>query len=405
MQYASTKLPLPFRLVNTLGAVPGVAKLAGVRLEVDALLNAATRQTGLSNFGDPAFLEGLQILLRSLKRDAKLHFIGHFSLHQVIVDSLVNRLLLVETRKRNPELFTQPLIPPLIVLGLARSGTTYLHRMLAEDPAHYAPRYWELSRPLRHPGKRDNRRELARRELGLRKRMTNDLDHKHFITADTPEEDLIMLAPTLDSPLFWVLAPVYGYLDWYLAQDHKRKYQEYRAWLQVLQASVPGRRLVLKAPEHTGSLVALLDAVPEALLIQTHRDPVEAFASYTSLSLTTQGLATDTIDVQQNAAANLRFFEEEVRHNLRARTALPGAVHDVLYSDLVADPRGVVQRIYQHYQLAFTDAYQKSLDQYIQENPQGKHGTHHYAASAFGFSNDMVRARFTAYNERFGFAA
>lgn len=402
---AATNLSLPFRLLNAVGAVPGAKKLAGVKLGADALLQKATRQTGLTDFGNPGFLEGLQVLLTSVEQDARLHFVGRLGVYQVILDDLINRLLLAAAKKRTPALFSQPLVPPLIVLGLPRTGTTFLHRLLAEDSAHHAPRFWELAHPLPHPGKRDDRRLRAERDLGLRKRMTNDLDNKHFVTADAPEECMFMLASTFESMLFWVLAPVYGYLEWYLAQNRERKYLEYRSWLQVLQAAAQGRRLILKAPEHLGAVAALLRAVPEAQIVQTHRDPVTAFASFASLNLTTQGLATHDIDVQQNALANLHFLEEETRQNLLAREAYPKAVYDVYYNDLIADPVATVRGIYQHYGLELTDDFQRDLERYIRENPQGKHGRHRYAVSEHGLSGDVVRERFAAYNERFGFTS
>lgn len=250
MALITTKLPLPFRIVNAAGAVLNTLGLTRVRLEVGPLLRAATRQTGLTDFGDPVFLDGLRVLLDSVERDANLHFLGQLSVQQIVVDSLVNRLLLTEAQRRTPELFARPLIPPLIVLGLPHSGTTFLHRLLAEDPAHHAPRHWELSSPLPLPGKRDNRRRKAERFLRVRQFLTNDLDDKHFIAADAPEEDLFTLGATFEAWYFWMVAPVYGYLEWYLTQDHERKYREYRAWLQVLQAEHPGRRLVLKSPPH-----------------------------------------------------------------------------------------------------------------------------------------------------------
>lgn len=404
MRRASAKLPLPFRLLNVAGTVPGMARLSGLRLEPDALLRSAMRQTGLNDFGDPGFMEGLKVLLTSAEREAKLHVVGRLALQQVVVDDLSNRLLLEAAKRHTPDLFARPFLSPLIIMGLPRSGTTLLHRLLAEDPAHYAPRFWELARPLPQPGKPDDRRRKAERELALRKRMTRDLDAKHFVTADTPEEDLFMLASSFETLLYWVLAPVYSYLDWYLKGDRVRKYQEYRAWLHVLQALVPGRRLVLKAPEHTGALAALLQAVPEARLVQTHRDSVTVFGSFVSLNLTTQGLATDTLDVRRNAEANLTLLERELARNLHDREAHPEAVYDVRYDDLVGDPAGTVQAIYQHYGLALSGAYRGRLGQYIRENPQGKHGVHRYAASDVGFTDEAVRGRFAAYNERFGFA-
>lgn len=404
MGFTTTNPPLPFRMANAAGAALGTLGISGVHLEEDALLQDARRKTGLADFGDPGFLDGLRALLGSIEHDANLHFVGRLGLRRVILDGLVNRLLLTEEQKRAPERFAGPLIPPLVVLGLPRSGTTFLHRLLAEDPANYASPYWELTRPLPLPGRPDTRRRDGARVLRAGKYLIGDLDRKHFTAADAAEEDVIMLGATFESWYFWSNASVYGYLEWYLSQDHARKYREYRAWLQVLQAAHPGRRLVLKSPEHTGGLSALLRAVPEALPVQLHRDPVTAFASYVSLTRTGQVALADAVDPARNAAANLRLLAEEADRNLAARDANPGAVLDVYYDDLTADPVGVVDRVYGHHGLTPTDAGRGAMDRYAKENPRGKHGAHRYAVGDTGLGEDAVRARFAAYNERFGFA-
>jgi hypothetical protein len=108
------------------------------------------------------------------------------------------------------------------VTGLPRSGTTLLHRMLAADPAHYGPPYWELARSVVPPGWPDHRRWYAAMTLGLRGLLARDLDRKHFVAVDTPEEDLHTLGATFQSWYYWMAAPVYGYLDWYLSQDYRR---------------------------------------------------------------------------------------------------------------------------------------------------------------------------------------
>ncbi len=392
-------------MLRAIGTTLNTLGLARVRLEVDPLLETAAKKTGLTDFGDPGFLDGLQVLLGSAEQEARLHFIGRLSIRQTVIEGLVNRLLLTEAQKQTPELFARPLIPPLIILGLPRSGTTFLHRLLAEDPAHHAPRQWELSSPLPFPGRPDNRRKKAERSVKARKLLTNDLEQKHFIAVDSPEEDLFTLAATFEAWYFWMVAPVYGYLEWYLTQSHRRKYREYRAWLQVLQAAHPGRRLVLKAPEHTGALSMLLRAVPEARLVQLHRDPVAVFASFSSLGQTTQALSTNAFDRKRVAAANLRLLAEEARRNLAGRDANPDTVLDIQYDDLISDPKNTVRRVYEHYKLSFTGACQENMERYIKENPQDKHGVHRYSTKNFGFDDDTVRAHFTAYSERFGFAA
>ena len=129
-------LPLRFRLWNTAAKYSQARRLPIARLDEETLNKAAIKETGLTDFGDPSYREGLLALIESAEKDANLHFIGRMLVHGMVVNYLANRLLLAEALKRKPEVFKRALIPPIIILGLPRTGTTLLHRMLATDPAH-----------------------------------------------------------------------------------------------------------------------------------------------------------------------------------------------------------------------------------------------------------------------------
>ena len=399
-------LPLGFRFLNATGRFLRAAHLPIARLDEESVLEAAVKETGLTDFGVPYYREGLSRLLVSAENDAALHFIGRLAYRETVVNSLVNRLLLTEARKRTPEIFQRPLAPPIIVLGLPRSGTTFLHRLLALDPMHRGVPLWELVRPLRDvdsADQPDRRRQIFQGKLKGRQRLLPDLDRKHYTRADAPEECIWLLAASFHSPIFWVLGPVYSYLEWYKSQDRLQSYREYRLFLQVLQAVDPARRLALKAPAHTGALEALLKTVPEALLVQTHRDPVEASNSLNSLFYSLHSGMTERLDVRRMAQANLRHQEHEIALNLAARDTHPGTVFDVYYERLVADPIGTVRGVYDHYGLAWSEAFEQRLRSYVQQNPRGKHGPHRYTPEDFGQTNEAIAEGFAAYSERFGF--
>lgn len=167
--------PLPIRVLNAVGSATRAKRLRRFRLEETALKEAAVRATGLSDFGHAHFEAGLRVLLASIKLDTSLHFFGQMLLRQTTVGSLTNRLLLVETQKRRPDVFSAPLTPPLIVLGLPRSGTTHLHRLLAQDPEHHAPPFWELLRPFAQSGEPDERRETLSKGLDTFRKHSSQL--------------------------------------------------------------------------------------------------------------------------------------------------------------------------------------------------------------------------------------
>src|SRR5215203_3890539 len=395
-------LPLRFRVLNTVGKHLGAVRLPFAALDEEVLVEAAVKATGLTEFGDDHHREGLLRLLESVENDAALHLSGQLAFREAIVGSLINRLLLTEARKQNPETFRKPLKSPIIVLGLPRSGTTFLHRLLAMDPAHRAVPWWELARPLPDPDsddKSDRRRQVFQKKLRRLQKITPDLDRKHYTRVDTPEECIWLLANTFLSPAFWALAPVYGYLDWYKDQDRLRAYYEYRLHLQVLQAADPTRRLALKSSTHTGAIEALLQTVPGALLVQTHRNPAEATVSLASLLYSVHSRMTERLDVRKMTKALLSFHEHQIARNLAARDVHPGVIFDVYYDRLVADPVGVVRDIYDHYGLAWSEEFQERLHYYVRQNPRGKHGAHQYAPASFGQTGETISERFAAYIE------
>jgi hypothetical protein len=400
-----SSLPFRFRLLNVVGRSLRATKLPDARFDEETVHRVAKKQTGLSDFGDPYYREGLSRLLGSAENDADLHFVGRLAYREIIVNSLANRLMLGEARKRTLEVFRRPLIPPIIVLGLHRSGTTFLHRMLALDPMHRGVPLWELVRPFPDggfaSGRADRRRQVVQRRLHSRQKLAPDLDRKHYTRADTPEECNWLLASTFLSPLFWTFAPVYGYLEWYKDQDRLQASYEYRLLLQVLQAVDPTRRLALKAPAHTGAVEALLQTVPGALLIQTHRNPAETSASLTSLFYSLHSRMTDRLDVRRMTEAILSFQEDQIERNLAARDTHPGALFDVYYDRLVTDPIGTVRDIYDHYDLAWSEEFAQRLNNYVQHNPRGKYGAHRYAPEDFGQTEEAISERFAAYIERF----
>lgn len=369
--------------------------------DVDQLIAAARRRTGLSDLGDEGELAGLGVLLRSLAQDTRLSLAGRISFRQFFVGILANRLMLTETRRARPELLAAPLNSPIVVTGLPRSGTTLVHRMLAADPDNHAPPTWESMHPFPPSGRFDSRRLRARLGMSARMVLVRDMDRIHYTAVDEPEEDLVLLATTFESWLFWAAAPVDAYNDWYFVQERAAKYREYRAWLQVYQSAHPGKRLVVKAPEHIGAFTALRAAIPEANIVQLHRNPVEVFPSHVSLVRATHRVSVKDTDPVRVGRGTFRLLTTETDRNLKERDGHP--VVDVRYDDLVADPRAEAARIYRECGLAQTDTARAATDRYVRENPQGKRGVHRYSMSDTGLSEDEVRDGFAAYNARFGF--
>ena len=138
MQTQKPDLPLSLKVIGVAAKLISALHLSPTRLDEDSVCEDAVKAAGLSDFGDPDFREGLQALLRSCQQDAGLHPIGRLVARDMLTNFLIQRLKLMEARLQEPEIFRQPLTAPLIVTGMARSGTTFLHNLLASDPANRA---------------------------------------------------------------------------------------------------------------------------------------------------------------------------------------------------------------------------------------------------------------------------
>lgn len=192
-------------------------------------------------------------------------------------------------------------------------------------------------------------------------------------------------------------------MEWYLAEsDYLQKYREYRWLLQFFQSQAPAQRLIMKSPAHTGNLNTLKETIPEAMVIQTHRDPVTCVISVCSLIYTYHRAVTNKIQIQEMINLILRLYESWFRRSIAYRETHPDVVYDVYFNSLVSDPVGTVRGIYSHYDLPWTDAYESDLTKFIQQNPKDKHGKHRYSASDFGLTETEIADRFQFYSDRFG---
>lgn len=369
------------------------------RLDRDLFENTAIAATGLDDFGKEYYGAGLDILLTSLRREAELTFLGSIMNQRAIVLALKQRLLLEDLRKRDPDFLKREILPPIIVTGLPRTGTTLVHRLLAEDPASRAPLLRELVTPI-GPASRlttfiDNTR--FRIELATLRFQTSGLDAMHMSRIDEPEECMFAMSLSFRSMLFWTLAPAYSYMEWYKDALRAKKYRDYRDILRLLQARAPERRLVLKAPEHLGSLAALLRAVPEALVVVCHRHTPDAVTSFNSLIHALHQSVSTSPDPRKVAEINLGCFEAETRRYVEARAAWGDRILEIDYDRLVADPLSVAAAIYDRAGLALTPDLARKFQAFIAANPKDKYGRHRYTPSDFGQTEGMIAERLAHY--------
>lgn len=372
---------------------------------VEDLHASATKLTGLEDFGADDYRDGLEVLLESFTRDAGLTPLGN-SVHRAFLrGALVARLLSEAAWRRHPEHAEVPVERPIFVTGLTRTGTTALHRLLTADPAHQGLELWLTEVPQPRPPRetwRDNP-IFQQIQQGYEQHHVEHPEFMglHYISADTVEECWQLLRQSMRSISYECLAHVPTYSRWLAGQDWTDAYRRHRRNLQLIGLPDQHKRWVLKNPSHLFALDELLAVYPDALVIQTHRDPRTAMASTCSLSrATTEGWSKAfTPEVIGRTQLDLwargleSFTEARSRHD-------PAQFYDVAYDDFVADPIGTVEAIYRHFGLAMTDAARDAMSSLHRESSSGKaKPAHRYALSDFGLTAEQVDERFAGYGK------
>jgi hypothetical protein len=405
---ANSTYPKLLKLINTTGRWLLNNGSSWVRLEERKLLDKACEKTGLEDFGDSSFLEPLRVLLQSFEDDAALSFMGRICVQNDLVRMLSNRLRLVADRKRHPEIGSEAVRRPLFITGLPRSGTTFLHALLAQDPAHRAPLVWELLHPSPPPERAtfetDPRIALTARELKMLDLLMPDFKTVHLIDARLPQECIAITSHDFRSHVFESMYAVSTYRAWYDREDKRPAYDYHRRFLQHLQWRCPGDRWVLKAPSHLLALEALLSVYPDAMIILTHRDPLKVLASCASFTEVLRRAFSDSVDKEALALEVRSRWEAGAQLAIDSRK-LPGQFLDVHFSSLVKDPLAVARDIYRHFDLEFTPAAESAMQRFLAANPKDNGGVHVYSLEEFNLDPSEERRRFQFYTDFFGIEA
>ncbi|KIG14737.1 hypothetical protein DB30_06323 [Enhygromyxa salina] len=402
--YANPYRPLAVRLFNALGRVKP--------FDLDDLVAAATRSAGHERFASDAFREPLARLIESLHSTAKLSPIGRFMTAQHIAGGLATNLRAGELFTRHGALQDLELARPVMVCGLARSGTTLLQRMLAQLPGARAIPAWEAYDPIPARGQEpggdplaDPRVKRQRAADKFLRWLSPDLFAVHPMDALAPEEEVLILANLFQSGVPESTYDVSDYAAWLEQQDPTPAYAWLADCMRVLQWQRPGDFWVLKSPHHLEWLDVVFNVFPDVTVIQTHRDPVQTVPSFCSLVAHGWGIMSDAIDPHVVGRHWDRKIDRMLTRALATRDARDGAGFvDVDYRDLLGDPLAVMARVCEAVGLPWDDSIRAKLQVWLANNRQHEHGLHRYAAEDFGLSAEGLASRYGRYRERFDLA-
>jgi hypothetical protein len=378
-------------------------------LDPGALLAEARRETGLEHFDGPPIEEPLERLTQALNTEARLNDVGRHVWHARILGTLVTRLRAREWFGQHPEILEERLPPVIVILGLARTGTTLLHRLLAVDPRVYTAAWWECRFPV--PAADDvagtQRIAAAKAEIAAILEAQPGLAAIHPFDALGADEDIMLIDQTFLSTTAESLACIPSYRAWVHAQDLRPAYRylltllKFLQWQKKQRGEGEGERWVLKTPMHLGYVDVLDELLPDATFVQTHRDPITtipSFASFVHELWQSGSVAADAREAARQWSATL---EEHLNHCLAVRDRLPREKFiDVDFRDAVSRPVQVVERIYEHIGMPMTQEASRRIQSYMSSHPREGRPPHEYTLEQFGFTRAELERRFKAYRER-----
>jgi hypothetical protein len=405
---SAARKPLLLRFINALCESLDQIGFKTRNLDMETLTRTAMRKTGLSEWGDSDFQSAFETLIDSLQHDADLSFFGRIMAYRVVLNSLVNRLLLVREMNKLPNLASIALKPMLTIAALPRTGTTLLQRLLAQDPDSLSLPLWVLMKPIPastlsiSPFKQKVYKQRCRLLIQLIRTVTPALDLQHEVRFDQPDECAYLFMNCCRSTQFFNLWPVEKYGAWLFEQDPDPMYDFYRRNLQLLQRHMEGGHWVLKSPMHFCFLSTLAKTFPEARIIMIHRDLKRVVPSLLSLHISnyaTSANSVNTARVAELVVRNLAKFSEDV---VRTRDHLGDErFYDIHYTDLASGPIEKMKDVYRKFDLAWSGTLENRACSYIHGNPKNKHGTHVYSLEEYGLSSDDIDRSFAKYIERF----
>lgn len=271
---------------------------------------------------------------------------GRAELRKRIVNALTNRLTLVAWEKANPGLAQASIEAPVVILGLPRAGSSILHETLAAAPGMRTPLIWQVQDfVLVHAvddAASDVRIGAVEDEIARKNAAIPGYAAMHFENPFIPMECVALTIVDLVSTQFSTIAWAPTYRAFLLESDMRETYRWHRRALRFLQARrEPGSRWVLKAPMHSLYLDALLNCYPDAVLLQTHRNPQKVVGSFCNLCATLRRAWSEGGDEAAHAQADLAYAAQLVSRAVEFRNANPGLeprFHDVAFKHFMAEP-------------------------------------------------------------------
>ncbi len=377
-------------------------------LDRDDLLDRACARAGQDDFGDLWFLEPMQHFIDAANAESRSTVAGRASQAETTINGLVNRLRMVEDIKRHPEILDEDVRVAGIILGLPRTGSTLFQRLLASVPGMTAMRWFEGQNYARFPGEARGepaeRIELAQGIIDDWLKLAPDLLSIHPLEPGAPDEEVMIMGQMFVSTMVEGMNHVPSFARWLNGYDQSRGYEDFKTILKYLQWQDPARRgsgWILKSPSHLPYTDVVARAFPDALLIMTHRDPVQTVPSYISLQASLYQLNASIGDKEVAAFWFPRLVEWMTRFQAARERIGEDRFIDIDYRAVVKRPMVEAERVLARFGISADARVETALVEFLAGNKREQRPVHDYSAERFGLTDETISQAFAAYRARF----
>ena len=382
------------------------------RLDRNSLVDQAMARTGEDDLGEASWQTGLDVLLDSLSAEARLNDLGVEIAVTEIVNYLANRLAMTAWRRHHPDVAAGTVDRPIVIVGQPRTGTTILFDLLAQDPDLRAPLTWEVDLPVPPPETAtyhcDPRIAEAQAGIDMAESLIPGFTTFHAMGALLGQECVRITAGDFRSMIFPTQYRVPTYDHWLLHDaDLASAYRWHRCFLQHLESRHPVGQWILKSPAHLWHLEALAAEYPDAVIVQTHRDPLKVIASVSALVAHLRRMASDEVSMTEVAADYADDIFLGLDRGMAARAGRvypPEQIVDVHYGDFAADPLATVRRLYRALDRELTAETEARMRTFLARHP-GDGGGGRYRFADTGLDAGELRQRSAPYQELYGVAS
>ena len=378
-----------------------------MKINANEIIDQAKSETGLSDLGEPLFLEGLNRLIDSINNEANLNEIGIQAQPIRIQGLLSNRLRFEEDLKKFPEILEQEIISPIVIVGLPRTGSTMTHRLLASDPNHTAMLWWEGRYPALLPGEKrgdiEARMELGKAEVDAVVAASPEALDIHPWDYKGADEEILLLEHNFLSTVPESFMALPSYSEWIEEQDHALAYEDLRKFIQYLQWQNPGRenkRWVLKSPHHLGFIDKMISVFPDAKIIQTHRDPIKTVPSFCSMCANLFEPLTTNFDKVFIGKHWSNKLTRALNHCMNISEKHPDNFLDLEFLNMIKDPIDEMKKIYDFIGEPFGEKTEVAMEAWREEN---KHemGAHKYSLEEYDLTESQINNNFSKYQQKY----